>query len=155
MKHSILDFLGSSLVPVLGADVATGAAGNIHLGLVGIAALRAGPDQLAVILTNLDLAVEAAALAVVRLGVQFCIDDVIIDKLHQVQNRINVLLHIGHFHIGNGTAGRQGLELSLEAQLGKGIDMLADMDMIGIGDVILIVIPGIMPKRFCRHLANL
>ena len=68
MQYSVLDLLGSALVPVLGADVAAGTAGNVHLSLVRIAALGAFPNQLAVILLDLDLAVIAAALAVVGLA---------------------------------------------------------------------------------------
>ena len=69
MQHSVLDLLGSSLVPVLGADIAAGAAGNVHLILVGVAAVGADPDQLAVgIFLDLDLAVVAAALAVIGFG---------------------------------------------------------------------------------------
>ena len=45
MQDPVLDFLGSSLVPVLGADVAAGAAGHIHLGLVGVTAVGADPDH--------------------------------------------------------------------------------------------------------------
>lgn len=71
MQHSFLDFLSSALIPILRTDVATGTAGNIHLVLIPVAALRAFPDQLAVIVLDLNLAVKAADLAVVRLGVQF------------------------------------------------------------------------------------
>ena len=138
MKHSVLDLLGSALVPELGADVAAGTAGHIHLALILVAALGAGPDQLAVILFDGDLAVIAADLAEVRLGVQLGVHDVVIDELHQFQNGIDVVLHVGHFHIGNGAAGRKLLEISLEAQLGKSIDFLGDMDMVGVGDVTLV-----------------
>ena len=66
VQHAVADLLGSALVPVLGADVAARPARDVHLRLVGVAALRAGPDELAVgILLDFDLAVEAADLAVV------------------------------------------------------------------------------------------
>ena len=48
MQYAVLDLLCAALVPVLGADVAAGSAGYVHFILVGIAALRAFPDQLAV-----------------------------------------------------------------------------------------------------------
>ena len=73
VQNSVFNFLGTTLVPILGADVAAGTAGHIHLVLVLVAALGAGPDQLAVIFPNLDLTVIAAALAVVGLGVQLCL----------------------------------------------------------------------------------
>ena len=138
MQDSVLDLLGSALIPILGTDVAAGTAGNIHLALVGIAALGADPNQLAVILLDTDFAVIAAALAVVRLGVQLRIHDVVIDILHQLQNRIDVLLHIGYFHVADGATGAQVLELGLKGQLGESINFLRNMDMVGIGDVILV-----------------
>ena len=60
MQHSILDLGGAALIPELGADVAAGAAGNVHLVLIRVAAVRAAPDELAVVLDDLDLAVKAA-----------------------------------------------------------------------------------------------
>ena len=66
MKYAVADFLRPALVPVLGANVAAGASGDVHLRLVGVAALRAVPDEFAVgVFLDLDLAVVAADLAVV------------------------------------------------------------------------------------------
>src|SRR5699024_4177099 len=70
VKHPVPDLLGTALVPELCPDITAGAAGHVQLALVTVAALGALPDQLAVVLHDLDLAVVAAALAVVRLGVQ-------------------------------------------------------------------------------------
>ena len=69
VQNPILDLLGASLVPELGADVAAGSSGHVHLVLVGVAALGADPYQLAVVLLDLDLAVVAADLTVVG----FCV----------------------------------------------------------------------------------
>ena len=69
MQNSLFNFLRSSLIPELGADITAGAAGNVQLVLVAVAALGALPHQLAVILHDLDLAVIAAHLTVIRLGV--------------------------------------------------------------------------------------
>ena len=114
MQNSVFNFLGSSLIPILGADVAASTTGNIHLALVGVAALGADPNQLAVVLTNLNFAVVATLLAEIGLGIQLRVHDVFVNELHQLQHRVDVLLHVGHFHIGNGATGRQLLELSLE-----------------------------------------
>ena len=38
MQHAVLDLLGAALIPELGADIATGAAGNVQLVLVAVAA---------------------------------------------------------------------------------------------------------------------
>ena len=67
MQHPILDLLCPALVPELGADITAGAAGNVQLVLVTVAALGALPHQLAVILNDLDLSIVAAALAVIGL----------------------------------------------------------------------------------------
>ena len=124
MQHAVLDFGGAALVPELGTDVAAGAAGNVQLALVAVMAVRALPHQLAVVLHDLDLAVIAAHLAVVALGVQLCVHDVIIDELHHFDDSFQVILHIGHFHIADGAARRQALELAFKLQLGERIDLL-------------------------------
>ena len=46
MQHAVLDLLRAALIPELGADIATGAAGNVQLVLVAVAALGALPHQL-------------------------------------------------------------------------------------------------------------
>ena len=40
MQHAVLDRLRAALIPELGADIATGAAGNVQLVLVAVAALE-------------------------------------------------------------------------------------------------------------------
>ena len=42
MQDPVLDLLGTALVPILGTDVTAGAAGHIHLVLIGVAAVGAG-----------------------------------------------------------------------------------------------------------------
>ena len=80
MKHAILNLLRTSLIPELSADVAAGPAGHIHLILIPVAAVRALPDQLAVlILNNLNFPVKTAFLAVVALGIQLRIHDIVVN----------------------------------------------------------------------------
>ena len=84
----------------MGADITAGAAGHVHFALVPVAALGAGPDQLAVwILLDFDFPVIAADLAVVRLGVQLGVHDVVVNELHDLQHGVDVALHVGDFHI--------------------------------------------------------
>ena len=113
MQHAVLDLGGAALVPELGADVAAGAAGNVQLVLVTVVALGALPNQLAVLLHDADLAVVAAHLAVVALGVQLGVHDVLVDELHHLDDSLKVILHVGHFHVAEGTARGQALELAL------------------------------------------
>ena len=138
MQHAVLDLLRAALIPELGADIATGAAGNVQLVLVAVAALGALPHQLAVILHDLDLAVIAAHLTVIRLGVQLRIHDVVVDELQHAHDGFQIVLHIGHFHIADGTARGQALEVSLKLQLGKGVDGLRDMNVVTVGDIVLV-----------------
>ena len=136
MQHPILDLLCPALVPELGADITAGAAGNVQLVLVTVAALGALPHQLAVILNDLDLSVVAAALAVIGLGVQLGVHDVIIDELQHAHDGLKIVLHVGHFHIADGTARGQLLELALKLELGEGIDVLRNMDVVAVGDIV-------------------
>ena len=138
MEDAVANFLRPALIPELGADVATGAAGHIHLVLIGVAALGAAPDELAVIFNDLNFTVPAADLTVIALGVQFGVDDVVINEFHDLQHGGDVVLHIRHLYIADGAAGGEVLELGLEFQLVKGVDILSDMDMVAVGDVALV-----------------
>ena len=138
MQNPVPDLLRPALIPELGADIAAGPAGHVHLVLIRVAALGALPDELAVFLYDLDLTVPAAHLAVVALGVELGIDDVVVDELHYLQYCFQVVLHVGHFHVADGAAGGEVLELSLELELVKGIDLLRDVDMVAVGNVALV-----------------
>ena len=138
MQHAVLDLLRAALVPELGADIAAGAAGHVHLILIGVAALGALPDQLAVLLHDLDLTVPATDLAIVALGIQLGIDDVVVDELHDLQHRVQIVLHVRHLHIADGAAGGQMLELCLKLQLFERVDRLRHMDVVAVGDIALV-----------------
>ena len=155
MQHAVLDLLRAALIPELGADIATGAAGNVQLVLVAVAALGALPHQLAVILHDLDLAVIAAHLTVIRLGVQLRIHDVVIDELQHTYDGFQIVLHVGHFHIADGTARRQALEVALELQLGEGIDLFRHMHMVAVGDIVLVGNAGHDAKALLQALGEL
>ena len=155
MQDPVLDLLGTALIPVLGADITAGTSCHVHLALVGVAALGADPDQLVVILLNFDLSIVAADLSVVTLGVQLRVHDVVVNELHNFQHGVDVVLHIGHLHIADGPAGGQLLEFRLKAQLGKGIDGLGHMDMVGVGDVALIGNAGDQAEPLLQALGKL
>ena len=69
MQHAVLDLLRAALVPELGADITAGAAGDVQLVLVAVAALGALPHQLAVVLYDLDLAIIATPVSYTHLDV--------------------------------------------------------------------------------------
>ena len=155
MEHAVPDLGRAALVPELGADIAAGAAGNVQLALVAVVAVGALPDQLAVVLDDLDLAVVAAHLAVIALGVELGIHDVVIDELHHLDDGFQIVLHVGHFHIADGAARGQTLEFALELQLGEGINLLAHMDMVAVGDVVAVGDAGHDAEPFLQALGEL
>ena len=138
MQHTLFNFLGPALIPELSADIAAGSAGDIHLVLIGIAALRTFPDELAVFLHNRNLAIIAADLAVVRFGIELCVDDVVIDEFHDLKHGIQIVLHVRNLDIGDGPAGGETLELSFKLKLLEGINLLGDVHMIAVCDVALV-----------------
>ena len=66
-----------------------------------------------------------------------------------------LLPHIGHLYIADGAAGRELLELRLEGQLSECVDLLAHMDMVGIGDIGLVRDrPGDDPETVLKALGK-
>ena len=113
MKYALLDLLRTSLIPKLCSDVSACTAGNAHLILITVAAVRALPDQLAgsFFLDDLDLSVVTAYLTVITFGIQLSIHDVVVDIFHNGQYRLDIVLHIRNFHVTDCTARRKLLEL--------------------------------------------
>ena len=155
MQHAVADLLGSALVPELGTDVAARTTSDIHLLLVTIAAIGALPHQLAVILHDLDLAVITADLTVIGFGVQLRIHDVVIDELQHTYDGFQIVLHVGHFHIADGTARGQALEVGFKLQLGEGINLLRHMHMVAVGDIVLVGNAGHDAKPLLQALGEL
>ena len=83
MQHPLFNLLCPSLVPELGSDIPAGPPGYIHFILPAAAAARALPDQLSVaVIDNADFPVIAALLAVIALGVQLGIHNIVINIFH-------------------------------------------------------------------------
>ena len=115
MQNSLFDFLCSSLIPILRADISAGTAGNVHLILILVTAVGASPNELSVLIfNNLDLAVVAAALAIVALGIKLGIHNIVVNISHNAEYGGDVILHIGNFNVADRTAGRETLEFRLE-----------------------------------------
>ena len=100
--------------------------------------MRAFPNELAVIFHNLDFAIVTADLTVVTLSVQLCVHDVVVDELHDGDNSFKVILHIRNLNIADSTARRQALEFALKSQLAERINLLPYIDVIGVGDVLVV-----------------
>ena len=139
VKDTVTDFLSSSLVPELCSDVSAGTAGNGHLILIVVSAVRALPDQLTgLILDDLDLAIVTTTLTVIALRVQLRIHDIVIDELHHGQNSRNVVLHVRNLNVADCATRGQLLELGLEFQLAECIDLLSHMNVVAVRDVVLV-----------------
>ena len=135
MQHPGLDLLGLAHVPVVLTQISAGTAGDVHLILVGVVAHRALPLEVVV---DDDLPVVAAALTVVALGVELGVLDVVVDKLHDLLQSLQVVAHVGDLHIGDAAAGGDLLELALEGELIKGVDVLPHVHVITIGIISLV-----------------
>ena len=139
VKDTVTDFLRASLVPELCSDISAGTAGNGHLILIVVSAVRALPDQLTgLILDDLDLAIVTTTLTVIALRVQLRIHDIVIDELHHGQNSRNVVLHVRNLNVADCATRRQLLELGLEFQLAECIDLLSHMNVVAVRDVVLV-----------------
>ena len=139
MQHPVLDLLRTSLVPELRTDIAAGSPCHTHLRLITVSAVGALPYQLAaLILYDLNLTVVAADLTVIRLRIQLRIHDVVINILHHGEHCRNVVLHVRHLNVADGTTRRKPLEVRLEAKLGEGINILPDIYMVAVGDVVVV-----------------
>ena len=81
MQYPRFNFLCLAHIPEVFSQIPAGPAGDVHLGLVGVVAGGALPLEL---LIDLDLPVEAAALAVVALGVELGVLDIVVDEPHHI-----------------------------------------------------------------------
>ena len=139
MQHPVFDFLGSSLVPELGSDIATSAAGNEQCVGVAITAIWAFPDKFSFFIGfYLNLAVVSAGLAEIAFRIEFRVHDIFVYMPHYRKYRRYVVLHIRHFHIADGTAGRQFLKFRFKCQFIKRVNWLGHVNMVTIGNIVFI-----------------
>ena len=106
MKHPFFYLLRPALIPEQCADISAGSAGNVHLILIPVFAVRTFPDKLSVIiLYYLYLTAVSAALTVIALCIKLRIHYIIINITYYLHYSRNVLLHIRHLNIGNCSSG--------------------------------------------------
>ena len=143
MQDAVLDFLRAALIPELGADISAGSTGDVHLALVAVATIGAFPNKFSgFVFDDFDFAGIAAILTKVALGVELRVDDRVVDMFHDCKNRRDVILHVRNFNIAHGSARRKLLELSFLGQFIEGVDLFTDIDVIRIGDVVMVGDPG-------------
>ena len=83
-------------------------------------------------------AVEAANVAIIRLGVKLRILDIIVNVFYNVLHGGQVVAHIGYFDVGNSSARGNLLELAFKREFGECVDMLAHVHMITVCIVALV-----------------
>ena len=105
MHNALSYLLCSSLVPELCSDITAGSSCYIELVLIIVAALGAYPYELVISLLDLDLTVISAYLAVVGLGIELGIHDVVVDVLHNGNDSIDIVLKIGNLNVADGSSG--------------------------------------------------
>ena len=136
MQYPVCNFSCPSLVPILDTDITACAAGDIHGGLVCVAAVGALPDVFSVfVYDGFDFPVKSAFLAVIAFCVDFRIEGEIVNTILNGHDSLDVVLQIRHFHVTDGTARGQGLESRFKFQFGEGINILSHIDMIRVRDV--------------------
>ena len=107
-----LDFLRPTLVPVIQTDVAAGSTSNIHFALVCVAAVGTAPNQLAMlILDNLNFLIPTTALAVVGLGVELGVHDVVVDVPQHGHDRRDVVGEVGNLDVTDSAGKYPRVEL--------------------------------------------
>lgn len=135
VSHTSPNLLRLADVPELLAQVAAGPANDIHLPMILIVANGALP--LAFIVDD-DLSVKSAHLAVIALGVELSVLDVVVDELDNGLQGFQVLGHIGNLSIGDASAAGDGLELILKTQLGEGVNVLPHINVVAVGVIALV-----------------
>ena len=138
MHNSIPYLLRSALIPELGPDIAAGTSCDVHHRLVPVMTLWTLPDELSVVVYYLYLAVVAAHLAIVALGVQLGIHYIIVDKSDDLQYGRDIVLHIRHLDVADSAARGKMLEFRLEFELGERIYLLGNVNVVAVGDVVLV-----------------
>lgn len=95
--------------------------------MVLIAALWALPFK---VIVHNNLPVETAHMAIIGFCVKLRILDVIVNKLDNFLQRLQIVAHIGDFHIGNGASRGYLLELALKFKFMEGINLFSDIHMV-------------------------
>ena len=77
-----------------------GATSNVHFVLICVSTIRTAPDKFSIlVLYNFYFFVVSADLTVVRLGVQFCVHDIVINVLDYCEDSWNIVLQVCYFYI--------------------------------------------------------
>jgi hypothetical protein len=103
MFNPVLYLLSASLVPELSSDVSTGAASNRHLCLVSITAIRTLPKKLSIFLDNSNFTVVSALVAIITLGVDFTVLDIVVDELDYLKHSRDIVRQVGNLDIGDSS----------------------------------------------------
>ena len=138
MQYPLCNLLRPALIEKVSAQVSADPSADVHALLIPIAAIRALPQELSILFHDLDFPVISAHLTLVRFRVQLRIHDVVVDEPHDRQHRRDVFLHVGDFYVTDRASGRKSLKLRLKCKLLESINGLRHMNVVAVGDVVLI-----------------
>ena len=135
MEDTVGNFLCPPFIPEIFAQVAAGPADNRQFVAVLVMAARAFP---LVVIVEDDFAVKAAFVAVVELGIEFAVSNMVVNILDHGQDGRDIMRHIGDFGVADAAARRFVFEISFEGELVEDVDRFADVDVIAVGVVIFV-----------------
>ena len=127
MEDAVLDFLRPPFVPEIFTQIATGPADDRQFVAVFIMAARTFPF---VVVVEDDFAIETTFMAVIELGIEFAICDVVVDVLDHGQDSRDIVGHVGNFSIADAAACRFVFKVRFKRELIEDVDRFADVDMV-------------------------
>lgn len=91
MNDPFFYLLSASGVPEITSYIAAGTARHVELSFVSVSTVRAFPDKSAVVLYNLDLAVKATDLTIIRLRIELGVHYVVVYELNDLEDGFYVV----------------------------------------------------------------
>ena len=96
MKHSCFDLPGLAHIPEVLSKITAGSSGYVHLVVILVATLWTFP--LAFVVDD-DLTVVSAYMAVIRLCVELCLLDVVVDISDNLSQSIQIVAHVRYLDV--------------------------------------------------------
>ena len=85
-----------------------------------------------------NFAIVTAFRAVIGFRIKFRVGNVIVNILHHGENGVDVLIHIGNFHVADAAAGGNFLEFTFEREFVEDINIFSNIHVVAVGVVAFI-----------------
>ena len=135
MEDAVLNFLRPPFVPEIFTQIAAGTADDGQFVAVFIMAARTFPF---VVVVEDDFTVKATFMAVIELGIEFAVRDVVVDVLDHGQDSRDIMGHVGDFSIADAAACRFIFKIGFKGELIEDVDRFADIDVVAVGVIALV-----------------